>query len=297
MCMYFFVSEKESHSLDSLLKYYINMWCVRPSHHPRTNSGLGTQRQTKRHRWGSVTVGSHPVVTPQPIFFWALIWKFLNAQDRGRRFWEHSQTLAKKVFWKTNPLSFSGLFALVILTLHLGWIKKNAPLWIPPHTKPKELDLLVGGNMGVEPKIGVLYPPKWMVKIMENPIKIHDLGVPQFLETPIWLQVYPGIHDANMISGVASLTFCSVKNSFWLVCSGQTVGWAKQNTCNGYTDYLDYLYIYIYIYICDSERCIFVVSQRIGRVPTMIYERVMQMSTNVQECPGPHVYTTCIKYC
>ena len=25
--------------------------------------------------------------------------------------------------------------------------------------------------------------PKWMVKIMDNPIKIHDLGVPLFLET------------------------------------------------------------------------------------------------------------------
>ena len=32
--------------------------------------------------------------------------------------------------------------------------------------------------MGVEPKIGGFYPPKWMVKIMENPMKIHDLGVP-----------------------------------------------------------------------------------------------------------------------
>ena len=30
-------------------------------------------------------------------------------------------------------------------------------------------------------------PPKWMVKIMENPIKIHDLGVPLFLETPTWM--------------------------------------------------------------------------------------------------------------
>ena len=27
-------------------------------------------------------------------------------------------------------------------------------------------------------------PPKWMVKIMENPIKMDDLGVPLFLETP-----------------------------------------------------------------------------------------------------------------
>ena len=27
--------------------------------------------------------------------------------------------------------------------------------------------------------------PKWMVKIMENPIKMDDLGGPLFLETPI----------------------------------------------------------------------------------------------------------------
>ena len=39
--------------------------------------------------------------------------------------------------------------------------------------------------MGVEPKIGVVNPPAWMVKIMENPIKMDDLGVfPMFLETP-----------------------------------------------------------------------------------------------------------------
>ena len=29
------------------------------------------------------------------------------------------------------------------------------------------------------------YPPKWMVNIMENPIKMDDLGIPKFLETPI----------------------------------------------------------------------------------------------------------------
>ena len=31
-------------------------------------------------------------------------------------------------------------------------------------------------------------PPKWMVKIMENPIKMDDLGVPLFSETSIWLR-------------------------------------------------------------------------------------------------------------
>ena len=30
-------------------------------------------------------------------------------------------------------------------------------------------------DMGVEPKIGV-FPPKWMVKLMENLIKMDDLG-------------------------------------------------------------------------------------------------------------------------
>ena len=29
-------------------------------------------------------------------------------------------------------------------------------------------------------------PPKWMVNIMENPIKMDDLGVPLFLETPMY---------------------------------------------------------------------------------------------------------------
>ena len=39
--------------------------------------------------------------------------------------------------------------------------------------------------MGVSKHRGV-YPPKWMVKIMENPIKMDDLGAPLFLETPLW---------------------------------------------------------------------------------------------------------------
>ena len=32
--------------------------------------------------------------------------------------------------------------------------------------------------MGVEPKIRGILPSKWMVKIMENPVKMDDLGVP-----------------------------------------------------------------------------------------------------------------------
>ena len=42
--------------------------------------------------------------------------------------------------------------------------------------------------LGVEPKIGVVNPPKWMVKIMEKPINMDDFGGPLlFLETPIYI--------------------------------------------------------------------------------------------------------------
>ncbi len=41
-------------------------------------------------------------------------------------------------------------------------------------------------DIWVFPKIGVP-ASKWMVyNLMENPIKMDDLGVPLFLETPIW---------------------------------------------------------------------------------------------------------------
>ena len=43
----------------------------------------------------------------------------------------------------------------------------------------------------VFPKIGGK-PPKWMVNIMENLIKIHDLGAPLFLETPYIVGIYWG---------------------------------------------------------------------------------------------------------
>ena len=42
--------------------------------------------------------------------------------------------------------------------------------------------------------------PKWMVKIMENPMKMDDLGVPLFSETPIHLQFTPYINEILMSS-------------------------------------------------------------------------------------------------
>ena len=51
---------------------------------------------------------------------------------------------------------------------------------------PMGIFLHVGGrastHMGVSKNRGT---PKWMVKIMENPIKMDDLGVPLFSETSI----------------------------------------------------------------------------------------------------------------
>ena len=32
-----------------------------------------------------------------------------------------------------------------------------------------------------------ILPAKWMVYFMENPMKMDDLGVPLFLETPIYI--------------------------------------------------------------------------------------------------------------
>ena len=40
--------------------------------------------------------------------------------------------------------------------------------------------------MGVSKNSGT---PKWMVKIIENPIKMDDLGVPLFLEIPIFTMI------------------------------------------------------------------------------------------------------------
>ena len=44
-----------------------------------------------------------------------------------------------------------------------------------------------------QPKVGRYMgkTPKWMVKIMENPIKIDDLGVPLFLETSTYKYTIP----------------------------------------------------------------------------------------------------------
>ena len=50
--------------------------------------------------------------------------------------------------------------------------------------------------------------PKWMVKKMESPIKMDDLGVPQFLETSMCVCVYVYMHasaNSKMVVWAAGL--------------------------------------------------------------------------------------------
>ena len=47
-------------------------------------------------------------------------------------------------------------------------------------------------------------PPKWMVKIMENPIKMDDLGVPVFSETSISPQAVLFGYKAGTVKAVIS---------------------------------------------------------------------------------------------
>ena len=50
--------------------------------------------------------------------------------------------------------------------------------------EPSNIDMYIW----MFPKIGGK-TPKRMVKIMENPIKMDDLGVPLFLETPTYIYI------------------------------------------------------------------------------------------------------------
>jgi len=51
-----------------------------------------------------------------------------------------------------------------------------------PKAEPLPAEFTLGNkDLGVSENRGT---PKWMVKIMETPIKMDDLGVPLFSETP-----------------------------------------------------------------------------------------------------------------
>ena len=71
-----------------------------------------------------------------------------------------------------EPSSFQSLQAV-----QLSFQQNGLKIWVQ-HTP----------HYGVFPKI--MGTPKWMVKIMENPIKWDDLGVPLFSKTSISLMYY-----------------------------------------------------------------------------------------------------------
>ncbi len=67
--------------------------------------------------------------------------------------------------------------------------------------------------------------------IMENPIKIDDLGVPLFLETPLWtLQVACN----SVVAALASFT-SAIGGGWWSVISKPVVSWGANSLffCHG----------------------------------------------------------------
>ena len=80
------------------------------------------------------------------------------------------------------------------------YVKKNAFLcFISNHSNPFVSQVKKGFNIWMFPKIGA-FPPKWMVKIMENPINPWMIWGenPLFLETSIY------IYNLNLLEGFES---------------------------------------------------------------------------------------------
>ncbi len=91
--------------------------------------------------------------------------------------------------WKITIVNRRYIFKFLFFQCHVsfrGFYKRAKRA----HRKRNRVVVTTGIlQMGVEPKIGVgFYTPKWMVKIMENPIKMDDVGgnTPIFGNTQIW---------------------------------------------------------------------------------------------------------------
>ena len=91
-----------------------------------------------------------------------------------------------------NPF-FSHLFPLRLSSQRLVWAS-----WRESKTNEKQVNQnppVRWTMIWMSPKISGT--PKWMVKIMENPIKMDDLGIPLFLETPIYFWLCLRILDPD----------------------------------------------------------------------------------------------------
>ena len=88
--------------------------------------------------------------------------------------------------------------------------------WRLPGPRPRQIVLIISlSPLGVEPKIGGK-TPKWMVKIMENPIKIDDLEEnPLFSETSLSLRWLYQNKKGEMLR-IMLLSWCGYEPKSWL---------------------------------------------------------------------------------
>ena len=131
------------------------------------------------------------------IYLWPLMRTRFGIRDKHQRMGgvgKH-QLIPSKLGWFSDYRCFDHRFFWVAFFVwQLGWVVDSpfVPWPSDMQTRRRTPELNQGKEdercwkvyMGGNPKIGET--PKWMVKIMENPIKVDDLGVPLFPETSIW---------------------------------------------------------------------------------------------------------------
>ena len=100
--------------------------------------------------------------------------------------------------------------------------------------------------------------PKWMVKIMENPIKMDDLGVPLFSETSVYFQMSP-VKEVSPISrgskkkDLPGETNCR-SDAWWVVSLFFVCYWKVIVILNSFWGVIfkqccKYIYIYCILYV------------------------------------------------
>ena len=129
-----------------------------------------------------------------PIYNWVVFHPLYNLTNRGEMIttriftsftWICDRWMRMEKVPSKHILPFMvGFFMVIFIQWDLSPEKNKNN-----HKQKSQIQVGVSKNRGG--------PPKWMVKIMENPIKMDDLGVPLFLETPKYV-VNPG--GANSMS-------------------------------------------------------------------------------------------------